>query len=86
MQRERLTHLLGDDWTPSPDAETYPDDVYEPETCFVGDTMTAESLDRLDETIKAGFADLKVYVAHLLTHPVVQPVTGCSYCEVRDAA
>lgn len=59
---------------------------YEPETHFVGDSMTAQALGAFQRDMEARFDDLDMHIEHIVRHDRLTPTHGCKYCEVRRAA
>lgn len=57
-----------------------------PETHFVGDSQTADSLESLAKAMEAGFADIRQQLDHFTRHDRAFPTQGCTYCGVPSAA
>jgi hypothetical protein len=59
---------------------------YPRETHFVGDSMTAESLESLGKLVDDRFARIEMRLDHLVKHDRAFPTEGCEYCGVPSAA
>jgi hypothetical protein len=61
-------------------------DDREMETHFVGDSMTAESIDNLRRYMDQKFDEVGQHIDHIVKHDRAFPTEGCEYCGVPSAA
>lgn len=74
--------------TPDSDriTESTQTDYFERETHFVGDSMTAESIDALRTYMEKRLDEVEQHIEHIVRHDRAFPTEGCEFCGVPSAA